>query len=120
MANGTRLSQMQKEIDLMGSQMGEILELKSQIMALATSINTLLKDKASSLEHEDNHRDRHGEHHRKRQHFNEEKNHGGYRKFNSRVKMDFLRFDVKMLLTGCTKPSSTLIFMKLMKMTKFL
>jgi hypothetical protein len=93
MADGTRLSQMQKEIDLMGSQVGEILELKSQIMALAVNINTLLKDKASSLEHGENHRDKHGEYHRERQHFNGEESHRGYRKFNFRVKMDFPRFD---------------------------
>jgi hypothetical protein len=93
MADGTRLFQIQKKIDLLGNQVGEILELKSQIMALAASINTLLKDKASSSEQGDNHRDRHGEYHRERQHFNEEESHGGYKKFNSRVKMDFPRFD---------------------------
>jgi hypothetical protein len=34
MADGTRLSQMQKEMDLMSNQVGEIAEIKSQIMAL--------------------------------------------------------------------------------------
>jgi hypothetical protein len=65
MADGTRLSQMQKEMDLMSNQVGEIAEIKSQIMALTASMNimsntmsTLIKDKATSSEQRETHRDR--------------------------------------------------------------
>jgi prefoldin subunit 5 len=61
MAYGTRLSQMQKEMDLMSCQIGEfakvktqVEELRSQMMALnasmtsiASNVSTLLKDKVS-------------------------------------------------------------------------
>jgi hypothetical protein len=55
MADGTRLSQMQKEIDLIGNELSEI---KSQIMALAANINNLIKDKGISSEQEENHREK--------------------------------------------------------------
>jgi hypothetical protein len=100
MAYGTRLSQMQKEMDLMSNQVGEIAEIKSQIMALTASMNTisntmstLIKDKAACLEQGETHRDRYAEFPRERQHYNEEEYHGGYRKYKVRGKMDFLRFE---------------------------
>jgi hypothetical protein len=87
MADGTRLSQMQKEMDLMSNQVGEIAEIKSQIMALTASMNimsntmsTLIKDKATSSEQRETHRDRYVEFPRERQHYNEEEYHGGYKK----------------------------------------
>jgi hypothetical protein len=64
MADGTRLSQMQKEIDLIGS---ELPEIKSQIRALETNINNLIKDKGINSKQEENHRERQGENHRERE-----------------------------------------------------
>jgi hypothetical protein len=70
---------MQKEMDLMSCQVGEIAEIKSQIMALTVSMNTiannvstLIKDKATSSEQEETHRNRYVEIPRERQHYNEE------------------------------------------------
>ena len=55
MVDGTRLSQLQMEIDLIGS---ELPKIKSQIMALAASINNLIKDKGNSSDQVENHRER--------------------------------------------------------------
>jgi hypothetical protein len=107
MANGTKLSKMQKEMDLMSCQVGEIVEIKSQVedlrsqmMAFTARVNTiasnmatLIKDKATSSEQGENHKGRYAEIPRERQHYNEEEYHGGYKKYKFRGKMDFPRFE---------------------------
>jgi hypothetical protein len=90
----TRLQQWQKEIDLISCQVGEITEVKSQVkelrsqmMALTASVNTLasivstlMKDKATSSEQGETHRDRYAKFPKERQRYKEEEYHGGYRK----------------------------------------
>jgi hypothetical protein len=86
MADGTRLSQMQKDMDLMSCQMGEFAEVKTQVeelrtqmMALtasmtsiASNVSTLLKDKASGSDQGETHKGRYADFPREKQHHNEE------------------------------------------------
>lgn len=95
MADGTRMTQMQRGIDSMQHQLGQITEIKHQVVnlseikmqmeALTATMNSLLNEKTTRLDMEET---------RQFNDYHEGENSGGSRNYHNRFnRMDFPQFD---------------------------
>jgi hypothetical protein len=52
MAEGTRMTQMQRDLDAMQKQVGDLAEIKKQMETLTATMNALLQEKSVGSENE--------------------------------------------------------------------